>query len=199
MTAKTAVLLLCLMAAGSAISQEASQLPDRAAAVQASYKAAVARATAPLTKTYLAELERLKADYTKKGDLKSALAVDTEIKSHQSAETPGQGAMVSTSSARPASGRGEITPEWLNTITIARGTTIYWFELPNSVYSQKTEDEGKVPPKRYEYRILSPDSIEFSAERTGILTFTFEKNRKSAIYTSPESSSVCEVSKAKKK
>lgn len=45
-----------------------------------SYEAAVERATDPLRKTYLAELEKLRTEFTKAGDLSSALAVDARIK-----------------------------------------------------------------------------------------------------------------------
>lgn len=48
--------------------------------LQDNYDAAIARATAPITATYVKELEKLKADYTRAGDLKSALAADELIK-----------------------------------------------------------------------------------------------------------------------
>jgi hypothetical protein len=45
-----------------------------------SYEAASERALAPLRQTYLAELAKLKTEYTKAGDLDSALAVDAVMK-----------------------------------------------------------------------------------------------------------------------
>ena len=57
-----------------------SQEPDRLRSLRDSYRSAVERSTAPLTKTYLAELEKLKTELTKKGDLQGALAVESEIK-----------------------------------------------------------------------------------------------------------------------
>ena len=58
---------------------EDTQLPERAQKLRDSYTAAVERATTPLTKTYLTELQRLKAEQTKAGDLKGALAIESEI------------------------------------------------------------------------------------------------------------------------
>jgi hypothetical protein len=66
-----------------------AQEPDRLRSLRDSYRSAVERSTTPLTKTYLAELEKLKTDLTKKGDLQGALAVDAEIKAMEpSAATP---------------------------------------------------------------------------------------------------------------
>ena len=54
-------------------------LPEKAQRLKESYRAAVDRATTPLTKTYLEELQRLKIEYTKAADLKGALAIENEI------------------------------------------------------------------------------------------------------------------------
>ena len=62
------------------MSAQDAPIPEKLTTLKTSYKAAINRATAPLTKTYLEELDRLKIDYTKKGDLQAALAVDAEIK-----------------------------------------------------------------------------------------------------------------------
>ncbi|MBL9143428.1 MAG: hypothetical protein JNM99_07060 [Verrucomicrobiaceae bacterium] len=62
------------------ISSAWSQEPDRLRSLRDSYRSAVERSTAPLTKTYLTELEKLKTELTKKGDLQGALAVESEIK-----------------------------------------------------------------------------------------------------------------------
>ena len=59
--------------------------PEKLDRLRSSYEAAVTRATDPLRKTYLAELEKLKADFTRKAQLEEALAVDREIKKLASA------------------------------------------------------------------------------------------------------------------
>lgn len=70
------------------VSAQDAPLPEKLSTLKTSYQAAVARATTPLTKTYLSELERLKIEYTKKGDLQAALAVDAELKLLVAANSP---------------------------------------------------------------------------------------------------------------
>lgn len=70
-----------LLSSLSVFGQGESTLPDKLHALQKSYDAAVTKATAPLTKTYLQELQKLKAEYTKAGDLKSAVATEDLISS----------------------------------------------------------------------------------------------------------------------
>lgn len=72
---------LVLLIAVSVHAQNGTALPDKLQALQKSYDAAVTKATAPLTKTYLQELQKLKAEYTKAGDLKSAVATEDLISS----------------------------------------------------------------------------------------------------------------------
>jgi hypothetical protein len=60
------------------IAQEAPR-PERLIKLEQSYSTAVERAIAPLTKTYLAELEKLKTDLTRQGDLNGALAVQSAL------------------------------------------------------------------------------------------------------------------------
>lgn len=55
-------------------------LPTKAQKLKESYQAALQRVTEPLTKTYLAELEKLKVEHTKAADLQGALAIESEIK-----------------------------------------------------------------------------------------------------------------------
>lgn len=59
--------------------QEQAELPEKARKLQQSYQAAAERAIAPLRATYIKELEKLKAEYTRAGDLKGAVSVDTLI------------------------------------------------------------------------------------------------------------------------
>ena len=78
MTRTATYVLLTLGFVCSARTEDAP-LPEKAQKLRESYRAAVDRATTPLTKTYLAELQRLKNEYTKAADLKGALAIENEI------------------------------------------------------------------------------------------------------------------------
>ena len=62
--------------ASSAICAE----PDKLLKLRTSYEAAVTRATTPLQKTYLQELDKLKTEYTRAAKLEEALAVADEMK-----------------------------------------------------------------------------------------------------------------------
>jgi hypothetical protein len=63
----------------SHVGAQQAQLPDRVARLKDSYLAAIDRATQPLTATYLAELTKLKLEFTRSGDLQGALAIEAEI------------------------------------------------------------------------------------------------------------------------
>ncbi|MCB1079172.1 MAG: hypothetical protein KDM64_15235, partial [Verrucomicrobiae bacterium] len=67
-----------------------SALPPQLETLKANYEAAVARATAPLTDTYLRELDKLKAEYTKAGNLEAALEVDKILQSLKSPSPAGK-------------------------------------------------------------------------------------------------------------
>ncbi len=75
----TSIVVTSLGFAIFASAQEAT-LPPKALKLKESYEAAVQRATSPLTKTYVTELNKLKAEYTKAADLQGAIAIQEEIK-----------------------------------------------------------------------------------------------------------------------
>lgn len=54
--------------------------PEKLNKLRGSYDAAITKATTPIQKTYIAELEKLKIEFTKAGKLEDALAVDQEIR-----------------------------------------------------------------------------------------------------------------------
>ena len=66
------IILLALSTAGAE--------PDKLLKLRTNFEAAVTRSTAPLQKTYLQELEKLKIEYTRAAKLEDALAVAEEIK-----------------------------------------------------------------------------------------------------------------------
>jgi len=73
---KTHILLLAFSTTSMLVAQNDPVVPEKLSTLKSSYQATIKRATTPITKTYIAELEKLKTDYTKKGDLNAALAVD---------------------------------------------------------------------------------------------------------------------------
>lgn len=54
--------------------------PEKLARLRISYESAITKAITPIQKTYLAELEKLKLEFTKAGNLEAAIAVDAEMK-----------------------------------------------------------------------------------------------------------------------
>jgi hypothetical protein len=76
----TLLCLICLTEIPSSAQTDRSELSPKLKALQENYDAAVARAKDPITKTYINELEKLKAEYTRSSDLKSAVATDELIK-----------------------------------------------------------------------------------------------------------------------
>lgn len=76
--------------APAAAQTTSSEIPPKLKALQESYEAALARVKEPITNTYIKELEKLKADYTKSGDLKAAVAAEEELKAARES-LPGSG------------------------------------------------------------------------------------------------------------
>ena len=59
---------------------DSSKIPDKLERLRGNYSNAVEWVVTPLKRTYETELQRLKLEYTKAGNLEAALAVDAEIK-----------------------------------------------------------------------------------------------------------------------
>jgi hypothetical protein len=59
---------------------KSSLLPDKLTALRESYVRAMEKVSTPVRRTYLQELQKLKDEYVKAGNLQAALAVDEEIK-----------------------------------------------------------------------------------------------------------------------
>jgi len=124
----TAALGITLLATSLA-AQETKPLPDKVASLKLNYEAALVRATMPITNTYLQELEKLKRDYTKAGNLEGALAADAILKEFAAKrdESPAPGIAVQRLS--------EMTindfKRWLRTVTIVekeKEKTVFQFD-----------------------------------------------------------------------
>jgi hypothetical protein len=111
--------LVLLLLSAVAVAQGES-IPPKIQALKAGYESAVQRATAPLTKSYLQELQRLKAEYTRAGDLTGALAADSLIQ----ATTASAGAVpvLSAGDTALASMGVEQFKSWLTTVAITEVT-----------------------------------------------------------------------------
>ena len=76
--------------------------PEKLIKLKSSYQSAISRVTDPIQKTYLQELEKLKAEYTRAAKLEDALAVDSEIRNITSRDgTVGTGTSASAASVIP--------------------------------------------------------------------------------------------------
>lgn len=115
-----AVYSLFLVLTGKA----ADAMPDKLAALKLSYDAAMIRATAPITQTYVQELQKLKTEYTKAGNLEAALAVDAILKETMAA-TPGSAAQAASGPSFAGKKLSKMTIEefkaWLTTVSIVEG------------------------------------------------------------------------------
>jgi hypothetical protein len=154
---KPQILSAILTLAATYMSQaEDPDISERLKALTANYEAAVDRAIAPLTKTYLNELNKMKLEYTRAGDLQSALQVESLIKKY-TAEAP----LTPISTEKPLPqvlSRMSIEQfkTWLTTVEIVQGdglvidydgTTISVTDgktLRRSQYSAATVEIGKV-------------------------------------------------------
>ena len=77
------LLTVCLT---SGQTPDSLKIPEKLSRLRGSYNTAVDRVVTPLKKTYATELQRLKIEYTKAGNLEAALAVDAEIKNIEGKE-----------------------------------------------------------------------------------------------------------------
>lgn len=107
----TITILTALVISALAPAQDSS-LPERAQRLKESYQASVERATAPLAKTYIAELTKLKIELTKKADLQGALAIERELLA-QTTKTP-----------QPSIGSATTAPT--STMPMLVGQTWHW-------------------------------------------------------------------------
>lgn len=72
--------LMCLSFYSAAQAQTEPPLPPKLTSLKAGYESALARATLPITQTYIQELQKLKTEYTRAGNLEAALATDKLLK-----------------------------------------------------------------------------------------------------------------------
>jgi len=141
--------ILTVSLASVLFAQDSAKEPEELASLRDSYQAAIARATTPLTKTYVTELERLRTDFTKKGDLQAALAVDTELRA------------LTTSSPTPPS--GPATPP--------NEPADLGSSLPGSIWLPRKANEWI---KRFTFIDDSKIEMEEMNGRSGIYDYTIE-------------------------
>jgi hypothetical protein len=113
----TRILILVLLLARVSLAQDTAAVPEKLQSLKASYEAAVQRATAPLTKTYIQELQKLKTEYTKAGNLQAAIAAEALLKSASdpAATLP----VIAAGDAALSKTSVEHFKAWLSTVVIA--------------------------------------------------------------------------------
>lgn len=82
--------------------------PEKLTKLRGNYESAMTKATAPIQKTYISELEKLKIEFTKSGDLESALAVDAELKTMST--QPGVPTAENKGTPKPATPESKVSP-----------------------------------------------------------------------------------------
>lgn len=112
--------LFVLLIAIHAAAQQPRELPEKVRSLKANYEAAVRRVVEPLTRTYQQELEKLKADYTRNGDLAAAIAVETLLKA--SSQPDGATASGSWKDVPLAQMTADQFKQWLATVVITEAT-----------------------------------------------------------------------------
>jgi len=105
-------LLALAFIAPCALAQDSNPLPEKLRNLTRSYEAAVQRATTPLTKTYVMELEKLKQEYTRSGNMAAATAAEALMKAAT------QPAATSSADTLTASIGVEQFKAWLATVSI---------------------------------------------------------------------------------
>ncbi len=103
--------------AHTASAEEGGALPDKLTALKYNYEAAVTRATTPITQTYVQQLQKLKMEYTKAGNLEAALATDAILKEMMAAP-PGSASQSSSAGKKLSKLTIAEFKEWLATVSI---------------------------------------------------------------------------------
>ena len=129
--------LFCLSLCAATQAQTGARLPDKLATLKSGYEAAIAKATIPITQTYIQELQKLKADYTRAGNLEAALAADMILKQSLAASPQ----VVSKLSKPNKLSQMTIDDfkDWLRTVTIVENTgekTTFQFDGTSMVSSR---------------------------------------------------------------
>ncbi len=154
-------------------------LPDKLAGLKHNYEAALVRATTPITQTYVQQLQKLKVEYTKAGNLEAALATDAILKEFtQKTQIAGSAA---TSFPRDLSAMTIVQfKEWLATVSIvekAGAKTV--FQYDGTTF---TSIRGPTfAPRAHKVEIeLGKISVPFSTD-LGVIRVS--ENLKSAVIT----------------
>jgi hypothetical protein len=111
------LILAALLIVNFASAQTVPQMPEKLRKAQEIYNTAIARANAPITASYLKELERLKAEFTRAGDLKAAVVADELIKEAGGIAAKGAASTGSVTSLASMSVRQ--FKKWLSSVVIS--------------------------------------------------------------------------------
>ena len=156
--------------------------PEKLTKLRGSYESAMTKATAPIQKTYVAELQKLKIEFTKAGNLEGALAIDAEIKSLE--KTPAETANAEMDTVNQSDFG------WLVGMSISRGDYVWSFEPEQKVLKSF---QGK-PGARYSYSIEPDGRIKVLSD-----LFQMKSKTRAILFSSVDDKKGMEVSVRKTK
>lgn len=167
-------LLALVLLSHCALAQDSNPLPEKLRNLTRSYEAAVQRATAPLTKTYVQELEKLKQEYTRSGNVAAATAADALMKA---AAQPASTTPANSSDGLPASIGVEQFKAWLATVTVTELTGFKnTYAYDGKELTSKREDK---PERTHPNATISPGKIFVPFTSTNA-TIVFDASRAKA-------------------
>ncbi len=159
-----------LIIASTLTAQDAPQLPEKVSTLKSSYSAAINRATAPITKAYVAELEKLRTEFTKKGDLQAALATDQELKAVTALLNPAPG---KTPIKQASGAKGLLTYLQEHRWKASNGNMVITF-----VNDQEFTNNGSAA-KQFKVRDATNFELYWTNEPSGRQNCVLSKDRKS--------------------
>ncbi len=156
--------------------------PEKITKLRGSYESAMSKATAPIQKTYVAELEKLKIEFTRAGNLEGALAVDAEIKSLEKKPTETPNTEIGTVDQSDLG--------WLVGMSITHGDYVWSFEADQKVLKSFQSKPGA----RYPYTVEPDGRIKVLSDR-----FQMKSKTRAILFNSVDDKKGTEVSIRKAK
>ncbi|MEM6280093.1 MAG: hypothetical protein AAF733_11475 [Verrucomicrobiota bacterium] len=145
---------------------------------RANFEKAVGRAEAPIHEKFLNYLTQLQRDYTRNNNLDGALAVRKEIESLEKVMQEG-GAMVASSFDGEPLTMEEEMMEWLGGREFRwNGSTVKEVVLLFDGDQVRAEADGR-EVLECQFKVLSPDAIQFEWSNGEINTFTVDDQKRS--------------------
>lgn len=160
--------LVLISAVTSRAQAPAKPQPERLVNLRANYERAIERVSAPVSAQYREELQKMKLEYTKAGNLEAALAVDEELKTRftpppstsRSGSAPSEGEL-----AKVNVGSSVIAPLLKGQKVCTEGEYV-WVDIPEAYAGMQYAQ-----PKHKHIGVTS-----FSVESDGLVYVAFSSN-----------------------